>query len=98
MSWELFPEGGCLSRELPSRWQVSFGSCRIPVATLPWEGRSSAPGRGYSSLMSFVDSAFYLPSPHVPRDPPGGAVSELGVISGRRVTESESGVTSVGSD
>ena len=42
------------------------------TATLPLGGSELRSGEGYSSLMSFVDSVIYLPSPLVPRDPPGG--------------------------
>ena len=58
-------------------------------ATLPWEGRSSAPGRGHSGLISFVDLAIYLPSPPVPRDPPGGRMTESEFNSGAWVSASE---------
>ena len=48
------------------------------TATLPLGGSELRSGEGYSSLMSLVDSVIYLPSPLVPRDPPGGRMSCTG--------------------
>ena len=52
----------------------------------PLGGSEFGSGEGYSGSMSFADSTNALPSPLVPRDPPGGRVSVLEETPGGRVS------------